>query len=289
MRCADVTVNIRPMNIAGHDIGVCSWSLRPVDTADLVRQVKQLGLSHVQLALAPYLFLDDKRKHQELGQLRGSGLTVTAGMISYPGEDYSSIAIIRDTGGLVPEAHWPVRKQLTAQAARLARELGLTLLSTHIGFVPPSNHETYPTVVARIREVAAMFAEEGLTLVMETGQERAEELLQFLNDLSARNVAVNFDPANMILYGAGDPVEAIGVLGRHIRHVHVKDGTLSTQPGVKWGEEVPFGTGQVDVREFLDALHAVDYRGPLVIEREAGEQRLEDVRTAIETLRGAGE
>src|ERR1043165_5270863 len=98
------------MNIGGHDIGVCSWSLRPTDMADLVGQVKQLGLEHVQLALAPILSLDDKRKHHELGILRASGFTITAGMIAFPGEDYSSIAMIRDTGGYVPEKAWPLRK-----------------------------------------------------------------------------------------------------------------------------------------------------------------------------------
>ena len=274
------------MNIAGHDIGVCSWSLRPNDIGELVGKVRELGLAHVQLALEPLLFLDDKRKHQQLGLLRDAGIAITATMISYPGEDYSTIAAIRETGGLVPDAHWDVRRKLTEQAVKLSAELNVKLLSTHVGFVPPSNHPSYPAVVARIQEVAKLFADSGLELVMETGQERAEELLQFLNDLSVRNVSVNFDPANMILYGAGDPIDAIGVLGRHIRHVHVKDGVLSKQPGVKWGEEVPFGTGQVPPKEFIQALHAVKYQGPLVIEREAGEQRMEDVRTAIETLEG---
>jgi L-ribulose-5-phosphate 3-epimerase len=248
--------------------------------------VRELHVPQPQLALEPLLFLDDKRKHQQLGLLRESRLQVTATMISFPGEDYSSIASIRDTGGLVPDSHWDARRKLTEQAVKLSAELGAKLLSTHIGFVPPSNHDAYPSVVTRIREVAKLFGEHGLELVMETGQERAEELLQFLNDLAVRNVSVNFDPANMILYGAGDPIDAIGVLGRHIRHVHVKDGVLSRHPGVKWGDEVPFGTGQVPPKEFLEALHAVNYRGPLVIEREAGEQRMEDVRTGIETLRG---
>jgi sugar phosphate isomerase/epimerase len=120
---------------------------------------------------------------------------------------------------------------------------------------------------------------------METGQEPAGELLEFLRDLGAANVFINFDPANMILYGAGDPIEAVQTLGKHIRHVHIKDGTASARPGREWGEEVPFGTGQVGPEQFLAALKRIGYRGPLVIEREAGDQRAADVRTAIETLR----
>jgi sugar phosphate isomerase/epimerase len=127
-----------------------------------------------------------------------------------------------------------------------------------------------------------------MDLLMETGQESAPELLQFLNDLRCKNVKVNFDPANMILYGAGDPIEAIGILGRHIAHVHVKDATMSKQPSVDWGAEVPFGAGQVPAKDFLRALHDVGYRGPLVIEREAGATRMADIAFAIETLKSAG-
>src|SRR5258705_8730536 len=273
------------MNINGHDIGVCSWSLQPQGMEDLVSKVKSLGLEHIQLGLLELVMLDDKRKHLELGHLRHANLKITATMISFPGEDYSSIAIIRDTGGYVPDKDWPMRKQLTIAAAKLTRELNVKALTTHIGFVPPSSHEKYEVMITRVREISTMLAELGLQLLMATGQEEDTELLQFLNDLSARNVHINFDPANMILYGAGDPIEAVQTLGRHIRHVHIKDGTLSKQPGVIWGEEVPFGHGQVGPRRFFDALNAVGYAGPLVIEREAGNNRLADVKTAIEAMR----
>jgi sugar phosphate isomerase/epimerase len=278
------------MQIGGHDIGVCSWSLKPKDLGELVGHMKELGLGHVQLALRPLLFLDDKRKHQELGHLRNAGVTVTSGMIEFPGEDYASIEIIRRTGGYVPDDLWPTRKRLSEQAARLAHEMGVTMVSTHVGFVPHPGQPGYDEMVGRIGEVAASFKQHGVDLLMETGQERAEELLQFLADLRRRgaaNVFVNFDPANMILYGAGDPIAAVRTLGPHVRHVHVKDGTASTAPGREWGAEVPFGTGQVDVKAFLSALKSVGYAGPLVIEREAGDDRMGDVKTAIRTLRQA--
>ena len=275
------------MNIHGHDIGVCSWSLQPKDTAQLVKQVKELGLQHVQLALEPLLFLDDKRKHFELGQLRTAGIKLTAGMLSFPGEDYSSIDAIRRTGGYVPDDKWELRKRMSAQAGVLGTELGLKSITTHVGFVPRKGQPGYDKMLNRVREVARDFGGHGMELGMETGQEPAGELLEFLDDLDTPNVFVNFDPANMILYGAGDPMDAIRTLGRHIRHVHVKDGTTSERPGEQWGEEVPFGAGQVGPQRFLAALHRIDYRGPLVIEREAGNQRMADVRTAIESLRSA--
>jgi sugar phosphate isomerase/epimerase len=277
------------MQIQSHDLGVCSWSLHPKDMADLVGQVKQLGLSHMQLAVVPIAMLDDKRKHFELGQLRSSGIQLTATMMHFPGEDYSSIAKIRETGGYLPDKDWPVRKGLTEAAAALSAELGAKLVLTHVGFVPHKGQSGYDTMLGRVREVAEILSKRGgLTLIMETGQERAGELLGFMEDLKAPNVAINFDPANMILYGAGDPIEAIKTLSRHIRHVHVKDARASGKPGVDWGEEVPFGTGQVGPKRFLDALHSVGYRGALAIEREAGTQRLADVKAAIEVLKELG-
>lgn len=275
------------MNIGGYDIGVCSWSLQPKDTADLVAKIRQLGLSHTQLALASLLDLDEATRQQELDHLRRADIAVTATMVNFPGEDYASIAAIRDTGGFLPDALWPQRRDMMLAAAQITRQLGVKILTTHVGFIPPSNHDKYALILGRIRELAVMLNDHGIELTMETGQEPAHELLKFLNDLAVRNVHVNFDPANMILYGAGDPIEAIETLGRHIRHVHVKDATLSSQPGIKWGEEVPFGAGQVGPRRFLAALRHVHYRGPLAIEREAGTTRLQDVAFALQSLRSA--
>jgi L-ribulose-5-phosphate 3-epimerase len=274
------------MNIRGHDIGVCSWSLRAADTADLIAKVRELGLSHLQLAFGPLLAMDEGARNRDLDLIRNSGLTITAGMMGFADEDYSTIAQIHETGGFLPDALWPQRLELTLAAGRMARDLGVTLLTVHAGFIPPSNQAAYRVMLGRLRELAAGLAEFGVEITMETGQEHAAELLQFINDLTVKNVHVNFDPANMILYGAGDPIEAVRTLGRHIRHVHVKDATLSSQPGVSWGEEVPFGTGQVGPRALLAAFDEVGFTGPMAIEREAGDSRMEDVRFAIRTLHG---
>jgi len=273
------------MNLQAHALAVCSWSLQPAGMSDLVPMVRELGLSHLQLALAPLLSLDEEQRRLQLGDLRASGLSVTAGMIAFPREDYSTIARIRITGGFFPDDSWPLRRQLALQAGKLAQELGLTILTTHVGFISQSNHTDYPKLLGRVAEVAASLAELGITLAMETGQETASELLQFLNDLPKRNVAVNLDPANMILYGVGDPIDAIYTLDRHIRHVHLKDALASAKPGLDWGRQTPVGGGQVDFEQFLLALHEVGYTGPLAIEQESGKRRLDDVRAAIDTLR----
>ena len=277
------------MQLHGHPIAVCSWSLRPASTAELAGTILKLGLSDVQLALAELSQMDPAKRQAELAALKRAKIRLTGGMLHFAGEDYSSIARIRDTGGFIPDAEWPARKTITADVAKLAAELGAGHVMAHVGFVPPhANADGYRHALGRVREVARLFAAQGVALHMETGQEPAAELLSFLTDLAEPNVFINFDPANMILYGAGDPLAAIAVLGAHIKHVHAKDATASNKPGEEWGAEVPFGAGDVNVPAFLAALRQINYTGPLAIEREAGENRAGDVAYAIQTLRAAG-
>ncbi|MFT3784820.1 MAG: sugar phosphate isomerase/epimerase family protein [Tepidisphaeraceae bacterium] len=276
------------MEVQGHLVGVCSWSLQPKDYADLVAKVKAAGLSHLQLALGPLLKLHAEERDRAIATLKDADLQLTATMISYPGEDYTTIATIKRTGGLVPDDLFESRKALTIEAATLSRSLGCRCMSTHVGFIPPPNDAMYATVVQRLLELTKPLADLGIDLLMETGQEPAAELLQFINNIPAKNLGVNFDPANMLLYGSGDPVEAIQTLGKHVRHVHAKDAVKSSNPGIDWGSEVPFGDGEVPHAGFMAALRQVGYAGPIVIEREAGNDRLGDVQYAIDTLKALG-
>jgi L-ribulose-5-phosphate 3-epimerase len=273
------------MKIGRHDISICSWSLRAPNMQAMIASIHSLGLSHCQLALTPLVLAEETIRREKVESIQHSELGLPAGMISFPGEDYSSISAIRRSGGFVPDAEWPRRREIAEQVMAIANSLGIKKISTHIGFIPPSNDEHYAVMIERVREIAEAWATADLQLLLETGQEAATELLQFLNDIPCKNVGVNFDPANMILYGAGDPIEAINILGRHIGHIHVKDAIASDQPGVEWGTEVPFGTGQVDANKFLAALSEVGYTGPLTIEREGrATNPIADIQIAIEIL-----
>jgi sugar phosphate isomerase/epimerase len=275
------------MNLAGHDIGICSWSLSPTSVDDLIRTMGELKLSHVHLSIGPLMGLDEAARKSQIDKIIDADITITAGQISFPGEDYSTIPRIRNTGGFVPDDLWPERREIIGMATAICREFGIKMLSAHVGFIPLSSGERYKTMVDRVSELVTAMEKEGVSLLMETGQEQASELLQFINDVHGRNAYVNFDAANMLLYGAGDPVEAVSILGRHIRHVHVKDAKESDQPGMNWGKEVLLGTGGVPLVEVLKGLRAEGYRGPLVIEREEGGLKGREGYLAIEALRGA--
>lgn len=272
------------MRIRGRDIGICSWSLQTTQETELVETLVAVGLTHLQLDLRPYL--DGADAAEASRRFAAAGVTITAGMVGFVDEDYSTIAAIRETGGLLPDALAAERIARAVRAARVARSsFGLAAVSAHAGFLPSAGSKTYQIVQQRIREIAAAYAELGMTLLFETGQETAGHLRFFLDDLACSNVRANLDPANMILYGAGDPVAAVRTLGPWIGHVHVKDAVPSDHPGEQWGTEVAAGDGRVDWRAFLEALDEVAYRGPLVIEREAGGDRVGDIRRAILTLR----
>ena len=162
----------------------------------------------------------------------------------------------------------------------------MTDLTLHAGFLPAVGDPSRTSLLDTLARAGQVAAESGVTLVFETGQETAELLRATLDDLKAPNLKVNFDPANMLLYDMGDPIRAVEVLGPDIRSVHVKDARRPKFPG-SWGEEVPLGQGEVDIPRFLGALKSVGYSGPLVVEREVGDQaaRLRDVAEGLAFLR----
>jgi sugar phosphate isomerase/epimerase len=271
------------MQVREHVISVCSWSLAPRDSADLLTKVKDLGLQHMQLGLTPLLEKEDAAA--DIATIRNSGLTLTATALWFADEDYSTISMSRSTGGFGPQQQWPQREKLALRAGKMTAELGAKMMSCHVGVVLASSDPAYALLVERVRAVADSLAEFNLDLLIETGPEPASALLQFLNDLNCRNVGVNYDPANMILYGSGDPIASISILGRHIKHVHVKDALASSHPRMEWGKEVAFGSGEIEPLIFLDELEEIGYTGPLCIEREAGENPIADVRAAIRALK----
>lgn len=268
-------------------IGVCSWSLAIKDLAKTLATIREeLEIGAVQVGFFGEQIPTEAEHDAIVETVRGSGLEATATCVGFVGEDYSTIQRIAATGGFVPDELFDVRCEQTIRTAKLTAKLGLTLLATHVGFVPHDTRDPkYAVMVDRLRRITDAIGELGVTLLMETGQERAESLVRFIEDVGRSNVRVNFDCANMVLYGAGDPVDAVEILGNRIAHVHMKDATWSSTPGKTWGQEVPLGNGDADIPRVVSKLRAIGYQGPLVIEREGGTNRLGDIREGVELLR----
>jgi len=259
-------------------LAVCSWSLRPRDTVDLIEMLRSLGLSRVQLALNAHR---GSGGGEAVGrELAAAGVEIVSGMFGTVGEDYTTLESIRRTGGVVPDETWEENLVLAAEVAEAARALGLSLVSLHAGFLPEDPGDPdYAKLLGRLRELGELFGAANIDLALETGQEEAPVLARFLEDLDAPNIGVNFDPANMLLYNKGNPVEALRVLLPRLKQVHIKDAVVTDAPGT-WGTEVVVGTGQVDWPAFLGVLSNGGFGGALCIEREAGDERLADILAA---------
>lgn len=260
-------------------LAVCSWSLQPASPGQLLESLRAIGIPRLQLALDP--LRDDPGVWGPLPALcAAQQVKVVSGMFGTIGEDYSTLEAIKRTGGLVPDATWEQNWKNLPGAVAVARQLGLRLVSFHAGFLPHEESDpSFAKLMGRVRQVAGLFAGAGIDLAFETGQETAGTLRAFLEKLGCPNVGVNFDPANMLLYDKGDPIESLRTLGPWIRQVHIKDAVRTRVPGT-WGDEVVVGTGQVDWPAFFRTLETLGFRGNLCIEREAGTQRVADIRTA---------
>jgi sugar phosphate isomerase/epimerase len=266
-------------------LGVCSWSLQPSSPADLAARVRECGVSAVQLALDP-LRTRAWDEDETLHVLEANEIAVLSGMMAMAGEDYSTLASIRETGGVRPDETWAENLAAARSNAALAERLALSLVTFHAGFLPHERTDAErDRMLGRLRELVEVFGERGVRVAFETGQESAETLLEVLSELP-ESAAVNFDPANMILYGMGDPVEALRKLASRVAQIHIKDATPTTAPGT-WGTEVVAGTGVVRWDEFFAAYREQGLGCDLVIEREAGESRIPDVRAAAGLVRRA--
>jgi sugar phosphate isomerase/epimerase len=274
--------NLCRVSAAKRRIGVCSWSLKAGSPEELAARARAVGVGCLQLALDP-LRTGEWSTDETLRALGARGLEIRSGMMGAAGEDYSTLETIRATGGLRLDRHWEANRRAASANARLARALGLELVTLHAGFLPEEPGPEREKLVARLGEVVDRFAEHGVRAAFETGQERAATLHGFLEELERPAAGVNFDPANMLLYDMGEPVEALATLAPWVRQIHVKDARRAREKGT-WGREVPVGAGEVSWGRFFDVLAAQGLAVDLMIEREAGDDRLGDIRAARERV-----
>ena len=268
-----------------HDIesrlAVCSWSLQPETPASPVTHLRQIGIPRVQLALDP--LRENPTAWGKTSELfAAQSIEIVSGMFGTIGEDYSSLDAIKETGGVVPDKHWDANWANIQAVAGIAAGLDLKIVTFHAGFLPHEESDPgFAKLLGRITKIADVFDTNDIELGFETGQETADTLRLFLEKLNRPSVGVNFDPANMILYGKGDPINALETLAPFLKQCHIKDATMTREPGT-WGMEVTVGTGEVDWPAFFSTLAKVDFRGHCCIEREADDQRVADIRTALE-------
>lgn len=231
-------------------------------------------------------------------RLAKTRIKVSVVFAGFEGESYADIPTTARTVGLAPPATREARLEELKAIADFARALsdestsftgGAIPVGLHLGFVPHDPGDSqHLALVEATQAICDHCAPHGQSVHLETGQEPSDVLLRFLGKVDRSNLGVNFDPANMILYGCGEPLPAVRLLGDYVRSVHCKDATWSDKPGETWGCETPLGEGDVDFRAFLGVLDEVGYAGPLTIERETPHDRelqRREISAAIDLLR----
>jgi len=249
----------------------------------------ELGVTTIHLHTPKPESRTPERIEEFRDQLSDLGIRVSCVFAGFEGESYADIPTVEKTVGLVPKSTRQERTDELLDIARFAKQLGVDVVGVHLGFVP---HDTadpdYAELIDITRHVCDELASAKQYLHLETGQEPANVLREFLTAVDRPNLFVNFDPANMILYGCGEPLPALEHLGNFVRSVHCKDAVASDKPGETWGSETPLGEGAVDFGKFLDVLDRIEYEGPLTIEREIPqepERQKGEIGQALELLR----
>lgn len=250
--------------------------------------ISELQVPTIQLH-APH---PEKRNQQSAdsfrAQLQDMGVRCTAVFGGFDGESYADIPTVVQTVGLVPAETRQSRLEEMFQISDFAKWLDCDTVALHLGFIPHGPAmEGYSEIVEVTRRLCDHCTKNEQYLHLETGQETAEGLLEFIAQVDRSNLKINFDPANMILYGTGEPIEALQQVGAHVRSVHCKDGTWSDEPGKTWGAEVPLGQGDVGMERYLRTLKEIGYDGPLTIEREIPtdpQRQKAEIGSAIELL-----
>lgn len=268
------------------EIGLMFWA--GADARKTLEEVKQFGVRSGQLGFPGELSLDGAAERWDKA-LTAEQFIPVAAVCSYCGEEYSDIPTIARTVGLVPAETRHPRIARTKAVSDVAAKLGIESVACHIGFVPEDpDASAYREIRDVVRVICDYCGANGQSFTLETGQEPAKVLLRFIQDVERKNLKINFDPANMILYGTGDPIDALDVLGKYVLSVHCKDGDWPPvdQPEAL-GTERPLGEGSVDLPRWISKLKEIGYRGVLCVEREEQDarKRSADIRRAISLLK----
>lgn len=258
------------------------------DPDSAMAKVHDLGLPTAQI------FVDEFHSGLD-GRLRKAleayNIQATSVVVGGPGKEVWDFYSGPLTIGVVPRETRTARVAHIKKASDFAKQCSIPAVQTHCGFIPENpNDPLYKETVETIRDIAEYCRRNGQNLRYETGQETPITLVRTIQDVGTDNQGVNFDLANLILYGKANPGDAIELLGPYVQGIHAKDGLWPTDPK-RLGEEVPIGKGMVDFSRIISRLKEIDYRGAVTIEREiSGPQQMEDVRAAktyLEKLIGA--
>lgn len=250
------------------------------------KKVADYGFSTCQVAMWNPEDRTDEMAEKYMAAMKKYGVEITCMYITWDHPCVFDFYSGPYTVGLVPETYRADRIKNVLTCSEFAKKLGVKNIGAHVGYIPENPNSTeYASLICALRSTFRLVKENGQNFLFETGQETPVTLLRAIVDIDLDNLGINLDPANLILYGKGNPIDALDIFGKYVMGIHAKDGNYPTD-SKRLGREVKVGTGRVDFPQFLKKLIVdVGYRGPLTIEREiSGEQQIQDIRDTREYL-----
>ncbi len=249
------------------------------------RSVTDVGLNVVQLAVWNPKSMGKDTAEKVRAASAKLGVSISSVWTGYTGPSEWNFIRGPATIGLVPPEFREQRVAELKQGAQFAKSIGAPSITTHVGFIPEDpNDEKYPPLVAALKDLAGHCGKLGLGFWFETGQETPTALLRTIEDVGADNLGINLDPANLLMYGKANPVDALDVFGEYVAGIHAKDGLYPTN-GRELGPEVAIGKGKVDFKKLIGDLKSRGFNGAVIIEREIhGPQQVEDIKASIQYL-----
>ena len=267
-------------------IGVMIPVRKGTDILAELKKVQELDLQTCQISIWDPAFYTDEFAGQINAAVEETGIVVSTLWCGYSGPVEWNFTYGPLTAGLVPPAYRGMREQELLLGSAFAEKIHVSQIATHVGFLPENYYDPdFRGTVAVLRRIGKIMAERGQTFLFETGQETPVTVLRAIEEIGLENVGINFDTANLILYGKGNAADAVLVFGKYIRDTHIKDGFYPTN-GTELGKEAPAGEGLADLPLVLKRLKEAGYTGPFTIEREiSGEKQIADIKHARDLLR----
>ena len=249
------------------------------------KEVHDFGFRYCQLVAWKHEYLTDAAAEEILKACKKYDVTISTFWCGWSGPMAWNLSDGPLSLGLVPTEYRFERMKDLMRGSDFAKKLGVDKVATHVGFLPENlNDENYRSVVFAIRKVAAYCKANGQKFLFETGQETPVTLLRAIEDIGTDNLGINLDPANLLMYGKGNPIDSLDVFGKYVMEVHAKDGAYPTE-GRNLGKEYPVGQGKVNFPVFVEKLKEIGFDGLLIIEREiTGEQQRADIRMTKDYL-----
>ncbi|MBQ7901989.1 MAG: sugar phosphate isomerase/epimerase [Clostridia bacterium] len=251
------------------------------DIEQAISKVHDMGFESCQLCCWDHTLCTDENAEIVNEATKKYGVEISTFWCGWSGPQQWNFYDGPLTLGLVPEDYRNQRMQELLLGSDFAQKIGVTNVATHVGFIPETpNTREYHSLICSLRYIATSLKSKGQYFLFETGQETPVTLRRAIEDIGTDNLGINLDPANLILYGKANPIDALEVFGSYVRDIHGKDGCYPTN-GRELGLETPIGEGKVNFPAFVAKLKEIGYDGPITIEREiSGEQQIKDIKAA---------